>query len=87
MNYQVENNKEYHLQELLLKLWQEGEGFSGKRPFGNSGWEYDLLYPLVAMGEIPGKLDDDGCLESINGEAGYEMVESLIYYVFSSTEK
>lgn len=24
-------------------LWVEGEGFSGKRPFGNSGWEAELL--------------------------------------------
>lgn len=33
--------KEY-LVELLSTLWNEGEGFSGKRPFGTSGWEYEL---------------------------------------------
>lgn len=26
---------------LLLTVIKEGEGFSGKRPFGNSGWEYE----------------------------------------------
>ena len=34
--------KEY-LKELLLRLWDECEGFSSKRPFGNSGWEWDLV--------------------------------------------
>jgi hypothetical protein len=27
-----------YLRILLETLWEEGEGFSGKRPFGNSGW-------------------------------------------------
>jgi len=25
---------------LLTAVWNEGESFSGKRPFGNGGWEY-----------------------------------------------
>ena len=28
---------------LLHTLWIEGEGFSGKRPFGNSGWVYVVI--------------------------------------------
>lgn len=28
-----------YLKALLRRLWLEQEGFSGKRPFGNSGWE------------------------------------------------
>lgn len=32
---------------LLDQLWAEGEGFSGKRPFGNSGWEDDLYNALA----------------------------------------
>jgi hypothetical protein len=39
-----------YLKGLLQNLWIEGEGFSGKRPFGNSGWEYDLYQPLIAVG-------------------------------------
>jgi hypothetical protein len=31
-----------YLKKLLEMLWERGEGFSGKRPFRNSGWEYDL---------------------------------------------
>lgn len=32
-----------YLVSLVEMLWVEGEGFSGKRPFGNSGWEAELL--------------------------------------------
>lgn len=39
-----------YLKALLYALWDEGEGFSGKRPFGNSGWEGDLLDPLINQG-------------------------------------
>lgn len=28
--------------ELLKKLFEDMECFSGKRPFGNSDWDYDL---------------------------------------------
>lgn len=39
-----------YLKALLTHLWEEGEGFSGKRPFGNSGWEYDLYGALEQSG-------------------------------------
>jgi hypothetical protein len=35
------------LQKLLLTLFEEMEGFSGKRPFGNSGWDGDLIICLI----------------------------------------
>lgn len=41
--------KEY-LKKLLETLWEEGEGFSGKRPFGNSGWEVELEHAVEAEG-------------------------------------
>lgn len=28
-----------YLKKLLLTLWDEEDGFSGKRPFGNSSWK------------------------------------------------
>lgn len=52
-----------YFQQLLKTLFAEGEGFSGKRPFGNSGWEYDLHTPLVIGGAMPGTIevrDEDG---------------------------
>lgn len=43
----------YYLGKLLYTLWCDGEGFSGKRPFGNSGWDYDIAYALCAGGFVP----------------------------------
>jgi len=56
------NIKEY-LKALLRRLWDEGENFSGKRPFGDSGWEYDLYATLIRAGAVEGTLDDDGYVD------------------------
>ena len=66
---EIEFNDEYDLQEtltirdylkrLLSTLWEEGEVFSGKRPFGNSGWKSFAVEVLIKKGVIEGKLDDD----------------------------
>ena len=45
------------LKKLLITLWEEGEGFSGKRPFGNSEWKYDMYAELIKRGIIEGRLD------------------------------
>ena len=52
-----------YLKTLLEAVLIDGEGFSGKRPFGNSGWEYDIARPLIAAGVLKGELDDDGCAD------------------------
>jgi hypothetical protein len=51
--------------KLLSTLWEEEEGFSGKRPFGNSGWKSELFVCLVDNKIIPGKIirDADGNIE------------------------
>jgi hypothetical protein len=55
-----------YLVALLAELWREGEGFSGKRPFGNSSWEYDLYAPLIKAGLVKGKLDEDGYIDEFD---------------------
>lgn len=37
-----------YFEQLLQTLWDEGEGFSGKRPFGNSGWQGEVIQALAA---------------------------------------
>ncbi|MBP7253938.1 MAG: hypothetical protein KBA75_10705 [Alphaproteobacteria bacterium] len=50
-----------YLRTLLITLWEEKESFSGKRPFGNSGWEYEVLIPLAKAGFVYlGPLNEDG---------------------------
>lgn len=51
-----------YLKALLLKLWKEDEGFSGKRPFGNSGWQYEVHYALAKADLIKCEFDEDGDL-------------------------
>lgn len=41
-----------YLVELLAGVWREGEGFSGKRPFGNSDWQHELCDALAAAGFV-----------------------------------
>lgn len=55
-----------YLTTLLLKVWDENENFDGKRPFGNSSWDYELAEALIEAGLIEGTLDSDGYLESCN---------------------
>ncbi len=67
-----------YLRTLLVTLWREGEGFSGKRPFGNSSWEYELYGPLIAAKFISGELDEDGCVEGYDKKEAFNFVNSLI---------
>lgn len=52
---------------LLSVLWEEGEGFSGKRPFGNSSWEYEVYKALGDHGLIEGiEFDEHGYIETFD---------------------
>lgn len=67
-----------YLTALLVTLWQKDEGFSGKRPFGNSGWKYDVYKALVDGGAVTGKLDSDGYIETVDDAAADELVFQAI---------
>lgn len=71
-----------YLKQLLLKLWNEKEGFSSKRPFGNSGWDYDLYATLIKCGAVKGKLDDYGFVEEIDCDQADKMIISIINTIF-----
>jgi hypothetical protein len=59
-----------YLKALLAKCWEEDEGFSGKRPFGNSGWKYEVYAALIKGEAVAGTLDEHGCVdECATGEA------------------
>jgi len=67
-----------YLVALLTELWREGEGFSGKRPFGNSGWQYDLYVPLIRAGLIDGAFDEDGYVDRCDDKAGNLLIDAAI---------
>lgn len=47
-----------YLVRLAMVMWDEGEDVSGKRPFGNSSWEGEVIEALIRAGLIEGDLDD-----------------------------
>lgn len=49
-----------YLRRLLAKAWLEEEGFNGKRPWGNSGWQHDVYVPMIKAGMLAGKFDESG---------------------------
>ena len=67
-----------YLSKLLLKLWKDKEGFSGKRPWGNSGWDYDLYTALIKGKYITGQLDEYGYIEIFSASEANKYVEQLI---------
>lgn len=67
-----------YLKSLLETIWKEGEGFSGKRPFGNGGWEFDVYKALVKAELIEGRIDEDDDLATVNQKEGDELVVAVI---------
>lgn len=68
-----------YLKKLLSAIWEQGESFSGKRPFGNSGWEYDLCKPLVRHGAVKGRIDpEEGDLMEIDTKAANAAIFAAI---------
>jgi hypothetical protein len=67
---------------LLSTLWVEGESFSGKRPFGNSGWQYDIYQVLIGCGYIEGTLDESGYVDDVDCEKADKLIIKLIKHCF-----
>jgi hypothetical protein len=74
----AESLREY-LQALLRTMWREGEEFSGKRPFGDSGWQDEVYRVLVAEGLVDGLVDEfDGDLLRVDTRAADALVDEAI---------
>lgn len=70
-----------YLKTILLRLWNEGEGFSSKRPFGNSCWEFDLYLPLIKAGVVEGIIDENGYLDElkpVNEKIANDLIREII---------
>lgn len=67
-----------YLVVLLASVWHGREGFSGKRPFGNSGWEYELYGALADAGWIDCTRDSDGDITTVDKRAGDKFIDSAI---------
>ncbi len=72
------NTVKRYFKELLFLLWRDSEGFSGKRPFGNSDWESEVFTAWVTAGLLKGKLDEEGYLQSFDSNKAYRFVYRCI---------
>ena len=68
-----------YLKELLVKLLDEEESFSGKRPFGNSGWLYEIAVPLVKRGLVKGTVNAEGEVEQVEWWSFQEEMQVAIH--------
>jgi hypothetical protein len=68
-----------YLKALLIELWASGESFSGKRPFGNSGWEYSLYKAMVTAKVVEGEMYEDGCIDWVNKDDANKLIFQAIY--------
>lgn len=73
--------KEY-LKETLLTFIREGESFSGKRPFGNSDWDWQIYKGLIALDNSLGTLDEDGYIATVDSEACDRIIVKCVKEVF-----
>lgn len=67
-----------YLVALVREVWKEVDGFSGKRPFGNSGWQYEVYDALVTAGHVQGRTDEDGYLEECDTDAADALILTAI---------
>lgn len=67
-----------YLAALLVRVWEDGEGFSGKRPFGNGGWQEVVYEALVKGGAIDGAFDADDLLVDFDEETADEVLIDCI---------
>lgn len=63
---------------LLDAVWSERDGFSGKRPFGNSGWQYDLYEALGKAGFILYEWDEHGYCAAADTGRGDRLIAEAI---------
>jgi len=64
-----------YLIALLAEVWREEQSFSGKHPFGNSGWQHDIYVPMIRAGLVAGSLDE---YDSPNDDFNYRNADRLI---------
>lgn len=70
-----------YLKKLLTTLWIEEESFDSKRPFGNSGWQYEIYGALIKEGVLSGTLDEEGFIDNFDQNEADEIMKTVIDYM------
>lgn len=72
-----------YFRDLLKQLWESGESFNGKRPFGNSGWQECIYLALIVEGYIKGSLDEDGYIAEYDAIEADKIINKFLDLTFS----
>lgn len=67
-----------YLAGLLLKVWVDREIFDGKKPYGNSDWEYEVYAALAEAGLIETDPNADGMVTDRGCRQADELVDAAI---------
>jgi hypothetical protein len=70
-----------YLVRLAEQAWVEEEGFSGKRPFGNSGWQHEIYIALIKNEAITGELDEYGYIEDYDGQSADRIMTDVLRFL------
>lgn len=70
-----------YIMVLGAQLFKEQDCFSGKRPFGNSGWTYEVYEVLVKARVIDGEYYDDGDLKSLDEDQAEAVMREVFEYL------
>ena len=74
----------YGLNELLL---EDPDSFSGKRPYGNSGWKFEIYKTFIKAGLVPGKIDSAGYLKYVDKLEAYKfLLNNVLKPLFHQTK-
>jgi hypothetical protein len=63
---------------LAAAVWEQGEQFSGKRPWGYSSWDSPVYAALINAGLIYGTFDADGYLEDFDQPAADALIAAAL---------
>ena len=75
-----------YLTALLSTLWTRGENFSGKRPFGNSSWPYEVYSALGRAGYVDATFDEDGLVEEVDSVTADRLILEAIDFMLELIE-
>lgn len=63
---------------LAEAVWRREADFSGKRPFGKSGWTWDVYKALADAGMITATFDQDGYIEDADQAKADELISAAL---------
>ena len=78
------NTINQYLIALADSVWEQDESFSGKRPFGNSGWKYEIYEALARNGFIKCTLYDEGDIDDIDTAEGDKLISLAIETLYEN---